>query len=145
MASCTFFGHKDSPREIETMILSTLIDLIENRQVDTFYVGNNGNYDAMVIKKLKVLMQIYPQLQCTVVLAYLPKNDGEESFYRGLDTLYPEECGKAPRKFAIDRRNHWMLARSEYVVTYVERDGGAFKFKNIALKAGKNVVELSEE
>ena len=30
---CTFFGHKDTPKEIEPTLRSTLIDLIENKNV----------------------------------------------------------------------------------------------------------------
>ena len=36
---CTFFGHKDTPKEIEPTLRSTLIDLIENKNVNVFYVG----------------------------------------------------------------------------------------------------------
>lgn len=44
---CTFFGHKDTPKEIEPTLRSTLIDLIENKNVNVFYVGNNGNFDTI--------------------------------------------------------------------------------------------------
>ena len=37
---CTFFGHKDTPKEIEPTLRSALIELIENKNVTVFYVGN---------------------------------------------------------------------------------------------------------
>ena len=48
MAVCTFFGHRDTPKKIEPILKSTLIDLIENKKVDLFYIGNQGNFDYMV-------------------------------------------------------------------------------------------------
>ena len=68
---CTFFGHKDTPKEIEPTLRSTLIDLIENKNVNVFYVGNNGNFDTMVRRQLEDLSQTYP-IAYSVVLAYLP-------------------------------------------------------------------------
>ena len=68
---CTFFGHKDTPKEIEPTLRSTLIDLIANKNVNVFYVGNNGNFDTMVRRQLEELSQTYP-ISYSVVLAYLP-------------------------------------------------------------------------
>ena len=42
---CTFFGHKDTPKEIEPVLQASIIDLIENHGADEFYVGNNGSFD----------------------------------------------------------------------------------------------------
>ena len=69
--TATFFGHKDTPKEIEPILRSTLIDLIENKNVNLFYVGNNGNFDTMVRRQLEDLSQLYP-ITYNVVLAYLP-------------------------------------------------------------------------
>ncbi len=44
----TFFGHRDTPKETESTLQLTLIDLIENKNATMFYVGNHGNFDAMV-------------------------------------------------------------------------------------------------
>ena len=71
----TFFGHRDTPKEIEPALRLTLIDLIENKNVTVFYVGNHGNFDAMVRRQLEDLSKTYP-IKYYVVLAYMPsKND----------------------------------------------------------------------
>ena len=75
---CTFFGHKDTPKEIEPTLRSTLIDLIENKNVTVFYVGNNGNFDTMVRHQLEDLSHIYP-ITYSVVLAYLPTEKNKYS------------------------------------------------------------------
>ena len=68
---CTFFGHANTPDEAISTLHLTLIDLIENKNVNLFYVGNNGNFDSMVRKELEKLSIIY-SIKYYIVLAYLP-------------------------------------------------------------------------
>ena len=139
---CTFFGHKDTPKEIEPTLRSTLIDLIENKNINVFYVGNHGNFDAMVRHQLVELSQVYP-ITYSVVLAYLPTEKSEYDDFT--NTIYPEGLETAPKRFAISYRNKWMITQADIVVTYVTRTyGGAAQFKALAQRRGKIVVELSE-
>ncbi len=137
---CTFFGHKDTPKEIEPTLRSTLIDLIENKNVNVFYVGNNGNFDTMVRRQLEDLSQTYP-ITYSVVLAYLPteknKNDNLTN------TIYPEGLETVPKRFAISWRNKWMHNKSDIVVPYVTRNfGGAWEFKQMANSKEKLLIDL---
>ena len=42
MSKCTFFGHSDCSGEIRADLLKTVMKLIEEENVNEFYVGNNG-------------------------------------------------------------------------------------------------------
>ena len=138
--TATFFGHKDAPKEIEPTLRSTLIDLIENHNVNEFYVGNNGNFDTMVRRQLEDLSQTYP-ITYSVVLAYLPT---EKNKYDNLtNTIYPEDLETVPKRFAISWRNKWMIQQSDIVVTYVTHTyGGAWQFKGMAKRLNKHVINL---
>ena len=138
---CTFFGHKDTPKEIEPTLRSTLIDLIENKNVNVFYVGNNGNFDTMVRHQLEDLSKTYP-ITYHVVLAYFPT---EKNKYDNLsNTIYPEGLETVPKRFAISRRNKWMIQQSDVVVTYVTHNfGGAAQFKDVAKRMNKLTIELA--
>ena len=138
----TFFGHKDTPKETEPTLRTTLIDLIENHGATEFYVGNNGSFDTMVRRQLEDLSQTYP-ITYSVVLAYLPT---KKSVYDDLtSTILPEGIETAPKRFAISWRNKWMVEQSDAVVTYVTHSfGGAAQFKALAQRQGKTVIELSE-
>ena len=138
---CTFFGHKDTPKEIEPTLRTTLIDLIENKNVNVFYVGNNGNFDTMVRRQLEDLSQTYP-ITYSIVLAYLPT---EKNKYDNLtNTIYPEGLETVPKRFAISRRNKWMIQQSDVVVTYVTHAyGGAAQFKEIAVRQNKLSIEIN--
>ena len=138
---CTFFGHKDTPKEIEPTLRSTLIDLIENKNVNVFYVGNNGNFDIMVRRQLEDLSQAYP-ITYSVVLAYLPTE--KNKYDNLLNTIYPEGLETVPKRFAISWRNKWMIQQSDIVVTYVTHNfGGAWQFKELAERINKSTIELS--
>ena len=138
----TFFGHKDTPKEIEPTLRTTLVELIENHNASVFYVGNNGNFDTMVRRQLEALSHTYP-ITYSVVLAYLPTKKSEYDDYT--NTILPEGIEAAPKRFAISYRNKWMIQQSDMVVTYVTHSfGGAAQFKAMAERQGKTVIELSE-
>ena len=138
----TFFGHKDTPKEIEPTLRTTLVDLIKNHGATEFYVGNNGNFDTMVRRQLENLSQTYP-ITYNVVLAYLPTKKSEHDDYT--NTILPEGIETVPKRFAISFRNKWMIEQSDIIVTYVTHSfGGAAQFKNTAERKGKTIIELSE-
>ena len=88
MATCTFFGHRDCPETIKPKLREVLVDLITNHDVDMFYVGHQGQFDAYVHSELKRLKQDYPQINYAVVLAYMPGKKTEYDDYS--DTMLPE-------------------------------------------------------
>ena len=137
----TFFGHKDTPKETEPTLWATLINLIENHNAIKFYVGNNGNFDSVVLRQLEDLSEIYP-IKYNVVLAYLPVQKYENENLK--NTILPEGIETVPKRFAISYRNKWMIDHSDIVVTYVTHNfGGASQFKDMSELKGKRVIELS--
>ena len=140
---CTFFGHRSVHKEIEPTLRSTLIDLIENRDVKLFYVGKNGEFDSMVLRQLRDLSKTYP-ITYHVVLAYMPEKQREFDTTDYSETILPDGIETVPKRFAIDYRNRWMIRQSDCVVTYVTNDigSGAAKYKEIAEKAGKEIIAL---
>lgn len=142
--TCTFFGHRDAPKEIEPTLRSTLLELIVNNGVDLFYVGNQGGFDAMVCRVLQELSADY-SFQFYVVLAYMPLKERAVSWANSSLTLFPEGIETVPKRFAITYRNKWMIRQSDFVVTYVTHDigSGAAQFKRMAEKSNKTVVNIS--
>ena len=135
----TFFGHRDTPKEIEPALRLTLIDLIKNKNATVFYVGNHGNFDAMVRRQLEDLSKTYP-IKYYVVLAYMPCKNAEPDEH----SILPEGIETVPRRFAINYRNKWMLNKSDIVVTYVTHPfGGAWEFKQMAEKMKRNIIGIN--
>ena len=132
MSACTFLGHRDCPDTIKPRLRQVLVDLIENYNVDMFYVGNQGRFDAIVRSELRDLQHEYPQINYAVVQAYMPGKQTEYDDYS--DTMLPEGIESVHPQYAISWRNNWMLKKSDYVVTYITHSwGGAAQY---AKKAG---------
>ena len=118
-----------------------LVDLIENQQADTFYVGRQGSFDALVYATLRELAAEYPHIRYAAVLERLSGKNTDDF----TETLFPGAMENVPPRFAIDRRNNWMLQQADFVVVYVTHTwGGAAKFAGKAEKQGKTVINLAD-
>ena len=141
MAACTFFGHRDCPETIKPRLREVLVELITNHDVDMFYVGHQGQFDAYVHSELKKIKQEYPQINYAVVLAYMPGKKTEYDEYS--DTMLPEGIEYVHPHYAISWRNNWMLRESDYVVTHITRSwGGAYQYAEKARRQKKVVINL---
>lgn len=126
------------PQRVEQTLRIILMDLITNKGVDLFYVGNQGEFDRMVINNLKLLKPCFPQIKFYVVLAYMP------CVKEGVETVFPDILEKTPPKYSIAKRNLWMIEKSDYVITYVKHiTGGAAQYQEIAEKKGRIVINLA--
>ena len=137
--TCCFFGHREVTHNIRNKLTSIIEKLITEDGVIDFFVGNQGQFDWMVYSVLKELKAKYPQIRYTVVLAYMPDEHIKELY--GEDTLFPDGLESVPKKFAISKRNDWMIRQSGVVVRYVHKiTGGAAKFKEKAEKKGLKII-----
>ena len=136
--ACTFFGHREC-YGLDSQVLQQAIKELIALGVDTFYVGNQGQFDGAVYSCLKQLGKEHPHIRICVVLAYLPteKNEYDDM----TDTMYPEIEGHP--KFAIERRSRWMIEVSDYCLCYINHAwGGAYKFAKLAKRRDKTVINL---
>lgn len=145
MSTCTFFGHRDTPNKIKPLLRKTLIELIVERNVTHFLIGNQGAFDTLVRNTLRSLKTTYPHIDYAIVLAYMPSQNLLDTFDEDTTTVFPEGLETTPPRFAISKRNRWMIEQSAYIVTFVEHPiGGAATFEKLALKKGKTVINLAK-
>lgn len=103
--------------------------------------GKSGKFWYYGKKDHKKLQRTYPHI--TVVLAYLPGERKAFDANAAYETVYPFGLEAIPPKYAIVKRNRWMIAQSDAVITYVRSSfGGAFQCKAFAEKNGKMVFCL---
>ncbi len=138
---CTFFGHSDAPEAVKPALKAAIIELIEKENVTGFYVGNHGNFDRMTISILSELAQTR-SIRFYVVLAYQPTEKDADYLTH---TVLPDGIETVPPRFAINYRNRFMLENADFVITYVTHSwGGAAKYKQMAEKKQKRIIELGE-
>ena len=140
--ACTFFWHSNTPGEVEKFLEQKLQYLIENEDVNCFYIGTHGEFDRMAYVVLKRMKIRYPQIQYYRVLSCIPI---ERNTYLETDTLIPEGIETVHGRYSIIYRNKWMLSKSQYVVVYVKHSyGGATQFADIAKRQGKRLINLAQ-
>jgi len=141
MSICTFFGHSECYGLDAAVLRNTIEDLIK-QGITEFLVGNHGQFDGMVFSCLQDLSKDYPEISYSVALAYLSAHKEEYDIYHG-HSFYPEGQEIGPAKFAIERRNRYMISVADVCLCFVNRTfGGAYKFARMAKNRGLQIINL---
>lgn len=133
----TFCGHSklnrsDSFSKWLDVILPSLIE----GGAATFYLGGYGDFDGLAAAAVRKQKESYPHIE--LVLAYL---DREIDASRYDSTTYPP-LEKVPRRYAILRRNEWMVCESDVVISGVLHSwGGAARTLEFAQRKNKVVLQ----
>jgi len=137
MAVCTFFGHRECYR-LDIAVLREAIEKLIRQGVDEFLVGHQGQFDRMVYSCLRSLKKQFPHIRYHVVLAQLPTHKEDLP-----DSCYPEGMESVPPKYAIDRRNRYLVEAADICLCYIDHSwGGAYKFACMAKRRGLTVINL---
>lgn len=137
---CTFFGHSECYGLDAAVLRSTIEDLIK-QGVTEFLIGHQGQYDGMVHICLKSLQAQYPNIRYSVILAYFPTE--KRAWEDMSDAMYPEGLEEVHRRFAMERRNRYLIDSADVCLYYVNRAfGGAYKFARMAKRRGLQVINL---
>lgn len=136
---CTFFGHREVYRDISEELEATIIRAVDEGY-SIFWCGGYGSFDLCSAGTVKRLKKRYPHIQLVLILAYLPKHPIPEEYD---SSIYPEGMETVPRRFAISKRNQWMVQHCDGTICYVNNSfGGAYQAYRQAVRQGKVLVNL---
>ena len=133
-----FCGHKETsePDKLRRWLEETVETLIQ-RGADTFYRGGYGAFDRLAANVVWSKKRLYPSVQSILVLPYLDRAVDATDYD---STIYPP-LENVPRRFAISRRNEWMVDHSDVVVAYVIHEwGGAATTLRYAKRKHKEII-----
>ena len=134
----TFCGHREvkEPEKVRKWLYETVEGLIMDG-ADCFYLGGYGQFDSMAASVVQELKQRYPHIRSVLVLPYLDRKY-EMSGYD--ETIYPP-LENMPRRYAISKRNEYMVDNADVVVAYVVYGfGGAWRTLKFAERKQKRIV-----
>lgn len=153
---CTFFGHRfliGFTKEHKQKLKELILDLINNHDVDTFWVSNYGEFDDVTRQIVfEIKKTINPNINICLVRSYnfgnteMQKDEKEwlEHIYDHVFT--PLETIESPPRFAITRRNKFMAENCDFMICFVRNPlGGAYKAMRRAQNCGKTVFNLFED
>ena len=107
-----------------------------------FYLGGYGAFDEFVYRTAIIYKKTHPKARLILITPYLDKKIPEPNFYDYI--LYPE-IESVPKRFAIIRRNKYMMEKADLVIAYVSRSwGGAYESYVYAEKKGKRTINFAE-
>lgn len=128
---CCCFGHRFVYEDIESKIEKELIDLIENKNVLTFYTGGMGDFDNLFSSAVRKIKHGYVGIKLILVRPYFTNelNTNKEFYQLNYDSvIIPEELMGIHYKRAIGERNRWMVDNSDFLLAYVNKSfGGAYE------------------
>lgn len=141
---CSFFGHRfilDS--DAVKAQLKTLIEkLIKEDKVDTFYLGEQGDFEILSAEVLNELKTIYPFIQRTDVICFADQLNRKPKIQSD-NFEYLDELDLCKRKLRIIKRNQWVIDNSDILIFYVNSPyGGAYQSYLYAKKKNKQIINL---
>lgn len=153
---CCFTGHRDLSKEEYLQIRPLLQEAIEHlylKGVDTFIAGGAIGFDTMAATEvINLQRKLYPGLK--LVLA-IPCQDQDKRWSPLDRALYHEIRRYATAEFVLSphyyqgcmhNRNDFMVANSQYLIAYVDRDSGGSAYTlRAAQKKGLSICNLAEQ
>ena len=137
----TFCGHADliDSEDVRVWLKETVEGLI-HRGADDFLLGGYGRFDACAASVVWELKKQYPGIHSTLVLPYLDRKVDATKYD---NTLYPP-LENVPRRFAISKRNEYMVNKADIVVAYVTHGwGGAATTLAYAKRKKKEIINYA--
>lgn len=141
-----FFGHsKYIEKETDE---KKLLEFLKARVGSTpceFFLGGYGSFDNFcchITRKFKEEHEGAKRIFITPYNRdeYLERRSAE--LWDFDEIIYPE-LENVPPKFAISRRNRWMVKRADLIIVYVNhKHGGAYQAYKYAMSLGKEIFNL---
>lgn len=143
----SFFGHAQI--EVGLGLINALRSQIEKEYEPhcTFLCGGYGDFDQIATKILDEMRKEGEAFRKIIVVPY--HDEGylakRKNLFMSYDEIIFPPLEKVPRKFAILRRNEWMVSQSDFIIFYVRHDwGGAARALSYAVSHKKNFVNIAE-
>ena len=137
----TFCGHSQLPsweRDDIVKELKETLDALIHMGARVFLFGGYGEFDILCAEVIQGLSHKYSHIISILVLAY--------TNYRFDKSLYDyweyHTSEHLPRKYAIPKRNQYMVDRADAVVSYVRHSGGASRTLDYAEKRHKLLFKI---
>ena len=144
----TFCGHSNFSFSDATKdeLKNLLLEKIRKNPTCKFYLGGYGDFDGLCLRTLKDLKADFPEIELIFITPYLDKNYSKLEFakYNYDDVIFPP-IESVPRKFAILKRNEWMVEQADLVIAYVKYSwGGAAKALEYAKRKKKRIINIAK-
>ena len=115
----------------------------------TCYLGGYGSFDAICACACRELKQECTGIELVYIAPYISLSEQakiQEMQRNGVYdvSIYPPIEG-APPRFAISKRNEWMMTNADVIIAYVAHSyGGAYRSLQIARRRKKKIINICD-
>lgn len=145
----TFCGHRDflGNEELKERMMGELLALAGQTERLFCYSGGYGGFDRFAAHCVRETKKKAGNIRNILVIPYLTVSVQEQLKERDGcfdEVIYPA-LENVPPKYAIIRRNEWMVDKADLLIAYVTRGwGGAERTYRYAKQKGIKIVNLAE-
>ena len=147
----SFAGHAklSSHDSIKEIVKEQIRKNIVGAEKVICYLGGYGDFDAICARACKELKEEEISIESVFVTPYM--DFSSQAKLKDLQTcglydvvMYPPLEGVPPR-FAILKRNEWMMKNADLVIAYVDHEyGGAYQSLRMARRRKKKIINVCE-
>lgn len=146
----SFCGHSDfcGDLTVAKKVKELIISFAEINKIVYCYTGGYGAFDNFVASCISEAQAVRNNIKNCLVIPYISewfmnKIKNHVSMYD--EVIYPPIEG-VPPKYAIIRRNEWMVDKSDLLIAYVKHGwGGAARMYQYAKRRGVKIIALFGE
>lgn len=134
----TFCGHDNvsDSNQVREWLCNVLDRFLHEENV-LCYLGGYGGFDRLAASVLREKQKDNPAIQIVLIIPYLNRKYDESGYDY---TLFPP-LESVPPRYAILKRNEWMVAQADVIIAYVTHSwGGAAKTLEYAISKRKQVI-----
>ena len=144
--TCSSFGHRFvlDIKSVKEQLKTLLEKMITQEGVDTFYLGEQGDFEIIAAEVLNELKPTYPFIQRIEILCFAEQlNRNSKIQSDAFD--YLDELDLCKRRARTIKRNQWVIDNSDILIFYVNTPyGGAYQSYLYAKKKKKDIVNLTK-
>ena len=147
----SFLGHRSlqNGRTLCERVESAIEESVDFNEDVVFLCGGYGDFDDLCACVCRLIKEKWKKCEIVFVTPYITATQ-QEKIRQLIDlglydaTVYPP-LENVPYRFAISKRNEWMIDQSDLIIAYVKHSfGGAYQTLRYARRRGKRVVNLAE-
>ena len=147
----TFAGHSlvTLNGSVKEIVKEQIRNNIVNAKSVICYLGWYGDFDEICACACRELKKEYACIELVYVTPYISLSEQEKiktmQSYGLCDTSIYPPIENTPPRFAILKRNEWMITNADLIIAYVKNNyGGAYRSLQIAKRKNKKVINICD-
>ena len=147
----SFAGHAlvSGGAEVKKIVKEQVQKVLSNVERTICYLGGYGEFDEICARACRELKREHSCIELVYVAPYMTLSEQakiREMQALGLydSSIYPPIERVIP-KFAIAKRNEWMMTNADVIIAYVNHcSGGAYRSLQIAKRRKKKIINICD-